>query len=84
VELIKPTTVFNVVIRPCDDVGGYWATCDMPNGGCNTQGGTIKEVEKAMYDLVVDWLEYDCPEIDDYFISFEVVDRDSDLVEYNA
>ena len=76
--------VFNVVIRPAEDVGGYWAACRMPNGGVNTQGDTIKEVERTMYDLVVDWIENDFPEINEYFISFEVKERDIDLEEYDA
>jgi len=75
---------FHVIIRPAEDVGGYWAVCDMPNGGCNTQGDTVKEVEKAMYELVADWLEHDFPEIEEYFISFEVIDSDVDLEEYDA
>jgi predicted RNase H-like HicB family nuclease len=82
-DFIMPTT-FNVVIRPAEDVGGYWASCVMPNGGCNTQGDTIREVERTMYDLVADWIENDLPEIKEYFISFEVKDRDIDLEEYNA
>ena len=76
--------IFNVIIYPAEDVGGYWASCDMPNGGCNTQGDTIKEVERTMYELVVDWIEHDLPEIKEYFISFEVKDRDINLEEYDA
>ena len=82
-DVDMPVT-FNVIIRPAEDVGGYWATCDMPNGGCNTQGDSVKEVERTIYDLIVDWIENDFPEITEYFISFEIKDCDINLEEDNA
>lgn len=33
---------FNVIIRPAEDVSGYYAICNMPNGGCNAQADTIQ------------------------------------------
>jgi len=72
-DTMLPT--FHVIIRPCEDVGGYWASCDMPNGGVNTDGDTVKEVERTMFDLVSDWLENDYPEINEYFITFELQEK---------
>jgi len=64
-------TTFNVIIRPCVDTTGYWATCYMPDGGVNTDGETIQEVESNMFEAMDLYLE-DHPEITDYFLDFEV------------
>ena len=63
--------VFNVVIRPCVDAKGYWATCDMPNGGCTTQSETLRETQKNIMEAV-DFYLVDYPEITDYYLRFEV------------
>ena len=70
---IMPITAFTVIIRPCLDVSGYYAICDMPNGGCTAQGETIQKIQKDMLDAVSFYLE-DYPEILDYYVKFEVQD----------
>ena len=65
--------IFNVIIRPAEDVGGYWATCFMPNGGCNAQSDTIQETQKDMLEAISFYLE-DYPEIVNYYVEFEVRD----------
>jgi len=62
---------FNVIIRPCVDTTGYWATCRMPDGGVNTDGETIQEVESNMFEAMDSYLE-DHPEITEYSLNFEV------------
>lgn len=63
--------IFNVTIRPCTDTAGYWAKCDMPDGGCTTQGETLQETQKNMLEAMDFYLE-DYPEIVEYFLNFEV------------
>jgi predicted RNase H-like HicB family nuclease len=65
--------VFNVIIRPAEDVGGYYAVCDMPNGGCTAQADTIQEIQKDMLEAIDFFLE-DHPEITNYYVEFEVQD----------
>ena len=72
---IIPRT-FSINIYPAKDAGGYWAECDMPNGGCVTQGDTIKEIQKNMIEAVDFYLE-DYPEISDYYLKFEVYNADN-------
>jgi predicted RNase H-like HicB family nuclease len=67
-----PTTI-RVVIRPAEDVGGYWAK-SVTIAGAFTQGDTIQETEKNMYESVDLLLEDDYPEITDYTLEFEVRD----------
>lgn len=72
--MLKSTTIpmaFTVIVRPCTDTTGYWATCDMPNGGCTTQGKTMKEIQKNIIEAVNFYLE-DYPEISDYYLKLEV------------
>jgi predicted RNase H-like HicB family nuclease len=64
-------TIFNVIIYPCVDTAGYWATCRMPDGGVNTDGETIQEVERNMFEAMGLYLE-DHPEIAQYSLAFEV------------
>ena len=71
--------VFTVVIRPAEDVGGYYAICNMPNGGCTTQGETIQETQKNMFESIDLYLE-DYPEISNYYLDFEV--RDAENTDY--
>ena len=70
--MIMPVT-FTVIIRPAENIGGYYAVCDMPNGGCTTQGNTIQEIQKNMFECMELFLE-DYPEITDYFLNFELQD----------
>jgi predicted RNase H-like HicB family nuclease len=64
---------FTAIIHPNAD-RGYWAECAMPNGGCNTDGDTIQEVERNMFEAVSLFLEDDYPEITEFSLSFEVHD----------
>ena len=66
-------SVFSVTIRPCVDTIGYWAKCDMPDGGCITQGETLQDTQKNMFEAIDLYLE-DYPEISEYFLKFEVCD----------
>ena len=63
--------IYSVIIRPCVDTSGYWAECDMENGGCTTQGETIQEAQKNMFEAVELYLE-DYPDVKNYFLTFEV------------
>ncbi|MCL2170559.1 MAG: type II toxin-antitoxin system HicB family antitoxin [Defluviitaleaceae bacterium] len=49
---------------------GYWASCDMPNGGANTVGDTIQEVCANMYEAMELYLE-DYPQINNFLLTFE-------------
>ena len=69
-DFIMPK-IFNVIIHPAEDVGGYWATCRMQDGGVNTIGDTIQEVESNMFEAMDLYLE-DYPEISEYSLNFEV------------
>jgi len=69
-DIVMPV-IFDVIIRPAEDVGGYWATCHMPDGGVNTVGDTIQEVENNMFESMDLYLE-DYPEITEYSLNFEV------------
>jgi len=62
--------VIKVRITPAEE-GGFWASYDTPNGGCTTQGETLREVQKNMYEAMELFLE-DYPEIADFCLSFEV------------
>jgi len=64
---------FRVVVRPCTDTTGYWATCEMPDGGCTTQGETMQEIQKNIMESVSYYLE-DYPEIANYYLRLEVQD----------
>jgi len=73
VNLTAKIPVFTVIIHPSPDVGGYWAECSMENGGCTTQGDTLQEIQKNMFESVDLYLE-DYPEIKEYFLQFEIKD----------
>jgi predicted RNase H-like HicB family nuclease len=64
--------VYIVIIHPAEE-GGYWAKCDMPNGGCTTQGDTIQETQENMFESIALFLE-DYPDITNYFLTFELRD----------
>ena len=69
-DIIMPKKI-HVIIRPAEDVGGYWAeSVTIP--GAFTQGDTIWETEKNMYESIELLLEDDYPEITDYTLEFEV------------
>jgi predicted RNase H-like HicB family nuclease len=65
--------VFTVIIHP-NEGRGYWAECIMPNGGCNTDGDTIQDVERNMFESVALFLQDDYPDITDFSLTFEVLD----------
>ena len=63
--------VYNVIIHRNEDADGYWAECvSLP--GCFTDGDTIQETQRNMYEAVNLFFmdePYDTPE---YFLKFEV------------
>ena len=62
---------FTVLIHPCVDISGYWAECPaLPS--CFTDGETIQETEKNMFEAVKLFLEDDYPNIKEYSLIFEV------------
>jgi len=62
--------VYYVSIRPCEDTSGYYAVCDLPNGGCTVQGDTLHETQRNMMEAIGIFLDED---VADYFLNFEVV-----------
>ncbi|MCL2364543.1 MAG: type II toxin-antitoxin system HicB family antitoxin [Defluviitaleaceae bacterium] len=64
--------VLKVRITPAEE-GGFWASLDIPGGGCTTQGETLREVQKNMYEAMELFLD-DYPHITDYCLAFEVTD----------
>ena len=64
-----PDEIYTVIIYPCEDTTGYWAKCDLPNGGCTAQGETLHEVQKNMLESIELFLE---DNIQNYFLDFEV------------
>ena len=64
---------FHVVVHPCVDTTGYWAECPMDSGCCFTDGETMQETQKNMFESVALYLE-DYPEITNYRLVFEVRD----------
>jgi len=69
----KVIPVFRAIIRPCEDVEGYWSAVDMDKGGCTVQGDTVQETQTLMRESIAFYLE-DYPEITDYRIEFELGD----------
>ena len=63
-------TVYTVIIHKDEDGSGYWATCDMPNGGANTMGDTIHETQRNMYDSMALFLKDDSPDVTDFSLNF--------------
>ncbi|MDR1663657.1 MAG: type II toxin-antitoxin system HicB family antitoxin [Clostridiales bacterium] len=64
--------VYRATIHPCEDVSGYWASCDMENGGCTVQGDSIQETQAMMLESVAIYLE-DYPDIKNYRLEFEYI-----------
>ena len=73
IKSITELKAFTVTVRPCTDTNGYWAVCDMPDGGCTAQGETVHEIQKNIIEAVNFYLE-DYPEISDYYLKLEVQD----------
>ena len=67
-EVMIPT--FHVIIHPAEE-GGYWAECTEIKGAI-TQGDTLHETEKNIFEAIDLMLEDDYPEIIDYMLEFEV------------
>ncbi|MDR2183077.1 MAG: type II toxin-antitoxin system HicB family antitoxin [Clostridiales bacterium] len=63
--------VFNVIIHPCEDTGGYWAECtSLP--GCFTDGKTPQEVQSNMFESVNLFLQNDYPDVNEYYLNFDL------------
>ena len=60
-----------VIIHPAEDAGGYWAE-SITIRGAFTQGDTIQETEKNMYESFDLLIEDDYPDIKEYTLEFEV------------
>ena len=62
-------TIYTVVIQHCTDTDGYWASCDLPGGGCTVQGETLQETQKKMLEAIELFIEEPST---NYFLDFEV------------
>jgi len=61
--------VFNVIMHPCEDTGGYWAECTcLP--GCFTDGVTLHETQINMLESVSLFLQDDHPGVREYYLNF--------------
>ena len=67
--------IYSVVIHKNEDGVGYWAVCEMPNGGASTIGDTIHETQKNMYESMLLFLEDDYPDVKDFFLTFVLSDE---------
>ena len=61
-----------VVIHPCVDTIGYWATCEFSNGGCTVQCDTIQETQSSMLDAINFYFEDNIESSENYFVSFVI------------
>jgi predicted RNase H-like HicB family nuclease len=66
--------IYTVVIHKNENGIGYWAVCDMPNGGATTMGDTIHETQRNMYESMSLFLKNDYPTVKDFSLNF-VIDR---------
>jgi len=66
----KSIAIYKVQIHVAEE-GGYWAVCDIPGGGCTTQGETLREIQKNMYEAVELFLD-DIADNTDFCLMFEV------------
>ena len=64
--------IFTVIIHRNEDGCGYWAVCDMPNGGATTMGDTIHETQRNMYESMALFLEDDYPNVTDFSLNFVI------------
>ena len=71
----KDLPIYTVVIHKNEDGVGYWAICDMPNGGASTIGDTICETQRNMYESVSLYLADDYPSIKDFSLVFVMSDE---------
>ena len=71
----KGLPVYTAVIHKNEDGMGYWAVCEMPNGGASTIGDTIHETQKNMYESMSLFLEDDYPDVKDFFLTFALSDE---------
>jgi len=63
--------IFDVIIHPCEDTGGYWAECtSLP--GCFTDGETLQEAQSNMFESISLFLQDDYPDINEYHLNFKV------------
>jgi predicted RNase H-like HicB family nuclease len=67
----RESAIYKAFVYPESDGAGYWARCDLPGGGCVTQGATLQETQKNMLDAAALYLE-DNPDALNYFLAFEV------------
>ena len=64
--------VYTVIIRKDEDGEGYWAVCEMPNGGATTIGDTVYETQRNMYESMALFLKDDYPEVSDFSLNFVI------------
>lgn len=64
--------IYTVIIHKDEDGDGYWATCDMPNGGANSMGDTVYETQRNMYESMALFLKDDYPEVVDFSLNFVI------------
>ena len=62
--------IYTVIVHKDEDGDGFWAVCDMPNGGATTMGDTIHETQRNMYDSMALFLKDDYPDITDFSLNF--------------
>jgi len=60
---------FDVVIHA--NGSGYWAVCETPDGGVNTDGITMQEVERNMYEAMSLYFE-ESPIVPEYSLRFRL------------
>ena len=64
--------VYTVFIHKNEDGVGYWAKCPMGNGCAFTDGDTVYETERNMYESVALYLQDDYPDGIVFSLSFVV------------
>ena len=64
--------IYTVVIHKNENGSGFWAVCDMPNGGASTMGDTVRETQRNMYESMALFLKDDYPEIKDFSLNFVI------------
>ncbi|MCL2189839.1 MAG: type II toxin-antitoxin system HicB family antitoxin [Defluviitaleaceae bacterium] len=63
--------LYEVVIHKDED-GGYWASCEMTNGGANAMGDTVYETQRNMYESMALFLKDDYPHVQDFMLQFVI------------
>ena len=71
-NMLDDVPVYNVVIHKNEDGNGYWAVCEMPNGGATTMGDTIHETQHNMYESMSLFLQDDYPDVSDFSLQFVI------------